>query len=498
MAVIFNVLARGVWKNIPIAVASKSYTYTTTTPVDNSPGPLQPVTRRSSLKPLRIYEYTNAIPEWGKIFFGTDGIAQYDFSDYARMPFKQPVNVIYSGRNGDQTLTLRRPFDDDNEDKPFSAFASKYSKTSGIFYGIASRTGMKIKDCRWHGISVAEKNAIPTLYQFDTSDLTNRAGRISTKNISFISAAEQRTISIYQNRVVDGNNTYWFDDDDHNAKVRFIYTVIMSEGGNGGMSLYTTWWVFPLIFPTAWISGSGGGAGGYSIDLVRIPDDGHLEITIPKAPAKIAAYIRNDLWGDPVIMKYQPTGHQSFELRRVRGGMYGKTCSVDWNGYPLNNRDVDGGWGGYIYDDNSTSRLNYSGNGLYIKNIAYAVGAKGADNNYSKLVGVNAEGNTEYIRNSSYPSEKITISGENKVIKTDGNISIPSIPGVTAHWDSSDTAEIPGGGGSSQMGKGGDFAPLSDGYAGEGPGAGGGGGAKQISHENLGGPGGTAFVCIGF
>ena len=102
-----------------------------------------------------------------------------------------------------------------------------------------------------------------------------------------------------------------------------------------------------------------------------------------------------------------------------------------------------------------------------------------------------------YKKTVSGASQKINLSSA--MLDTDTGVYIPSFPGVVSHWDSDlFDGRIPGAGGSSQFGRGGDFLELSDGLSPDGPGGGGGGGAKHMYTWHHGGPGGSAYIGIGY
>ena len=498
MAVMFNVLKRGTWKNLTTPRISRQYTYRTTTPTDGSPGPLQVWSRQSSVNSSLYYSYHRAVPREDRIVFGLNGTKQYDFYNYAQMPFAAPTKINYKGRDT-EAIELNLEPHDYNTNKPFSKYATKYTSNTGIFYSYVS-SATKLKDCVWEGISVAEKDAIPTLKQFDKSTKTNTAGKISTTNLSFMSSANERTIRVYPYGIVDGSTTYWFDPNDHDAKVRFVYVASQGAGGNGGASRHTTYWVVIII--SEWRSGGGGGAGAYSIDLIEIPEDGYIAIKIPAAPTKYAGYTLQSRYAPKIEISYD----DGPQLRTVGGGQWGYSMDVDGWGMP-NTREKMGGSGGIVggYGRSSDSLFNLisrllnnktkeeimeepdytDGEEKYLKNFARANGAAGANTSY----------NTGNARTTSGSSEEINAPA---LLDTDTAINIPSNAGVMSWWDSGDTANIPGGGGSSQFGTGGNFAPLSDGYSPSGPGGGGGGGAKAIFNTYWGGAGGSAYVNIGY
>jgi len=488
MAVMFNVLRRGSWRGASPLV-TKQYTYRTDTPADTaSPGPLQVWKRQSSINPSAYYSYHRALPYEGKIQFGLNGVMQYDFYNYAQMPFNHPETVAYNGRRGVRQVLAIHPASD-REDKPFSPFASKYSPNYGIFYAHYDGTHDKIADYQWYGLSVADKDAIPTLMQASIASSVDRAAKIMTNPFGFTSSSEARDVYVYPNRIVDGSTVYYFDDNDHNARVRYVYMVLQSNGGTGGNSTYS---YGVVIFPicTNWVSGSGGGAGAWCLDLVRIPEDGYLKVRIPQVLVRVSQDVtKTSHRADPVTV----THHDGTVMRQVIAAEWGKTPPTrnTWNGRELSNGPrISGGSGGYV-SRNSVDSKDYPLEGTkHIRHIVDVDGSQGASNEY------NSEIDKNYEKNVSGSSKTLMIPPT--VLDTDGYVNIPGIAGVPAWWDSDDIGNIPGGGASSLFARGGDFAPLSNGQAGTGPGAGGGGGAKAIFNWYYGGPGGNAYVCIGY
>ena len=472
--VMFNTLVRGTWKNKTTPTINSKYKGDYQNPSGNTYSVFQAHKRDSSIDPSQHYDYHRAIDYQNKIVFGYNLVLLRDFYNYARMPFKQSDYVTYYGHNNNLKLSLTVPRD--NADKAFSKYASKFSNRYGIFYAYTNTSGTKLSDLIWTGISVANKDSIPTLKQFDTSTMLNTAGNIMTTSFQFLSDSEDKYIRIYSNRIRDitGGVTYWFDSEDHNAILNYIYIVSQAPGGNGGRSRYN-WF---------WRGGSGGGAGGWSLDLVGIPKNSYIEVLIPAAPQKTSERVY-DKRRAPSVKIWRSTSL----IREITGGEYGQT--------PPRDTTVPGGEGGYVvkpYDRGLSESP-------VIKNIANASGGDGARNRYK-------DENGNLIVSGA--SQNIAINGKRNAlvwlpytqidtIDTDGFIKIPSIAGVESWWDApSDASDLPGPGGSSQLGRGGNIHPLQDGQSGQGPGAGGAGGAKALAHEYNGGAGGSAAVFIGF
>lgn len=467
MAVMFNVLQRGKWKNIAVPNITKQYTYRTTTPTDSSPLPLQPVTRNAS-EASATYNYQRAIPQQNYICFGLNGTKQYDFYNYASLLYDESSSnkqkketgssIVYTPyakyeyKKGIIEGTLNFKI---TKDYPFSDYGFKTTNSGGIFYAFPGRQ-CKIKDCAWYALGVAEKDSIPTLTCFNTSSYTQRAGKIFTKSLGFTSSASARDIYIYPNKVVDGSNTYYFDTNDTNAKVKFCYIVSQSTGGNGGCSDHWFYWGWK------WSSGGGGGAGGYSLELVKIPQDGYIRVNIPRIPGR--AWNRNSQPRNGSVYIYHNDGTL---LSEVVGGQAGV-----WGGN--NNGTNAGGSGGYLKSASTISNTN-----KYRINIFNAKGASGANSNRYKA------GNAVGHKIDAY-------------ISSDEEVTLPAITGRDWWWDSFDNANIPGAGAPSNFAQGGSCGPLRDGSNGEGPGAGGGGGAKAMFDDYIGGAGAGAFVGIGY
>lgn len=474
--VMFNQLKRGIWKNISTPIVNKTYKSDATNPSDHSYSVFQSYIRISSVDSSKSYIYHRAIDDADKIAFGENGVKVRDLNLLARMPFSQPSSVTYKGRKNDWSDIKLNLFKyEDNGNRLFSGYASKYTSYNGIFYGplrhpSAERT--PISDLTWYGMSIADKDAIPTLFRANTSTYANTAGNIMTKSIEILSSSEEQELRIYNNRIrnITSSTNYYFDDDDHYAVLHYIYIISQSPGGNGGKGMYNFW---------AWDSGSGGGAGGYSLDLLYIPENSFVQVIIPATPQKTNENVHYSKRAPSVLIK----NSSGSTLREVIGGEYG------WR--PDHDEIVDGGAGGYV----KTPYVRYLGNRsktIILQNIAHSKGGTGTRNTYRDDDGnINVSGTAERVSINCYDSSVHTID-------TDSEILIEPIPGVKSHWDSGDTADLPGAGGSSLLGRGGDFAPLHDGYSGTGPGAGGGGGAKHIANEHLGGAGCGAAIYIGY
>lgn len=483
MAVMFNVLQRGKWKNLNTPNITKQYTYRTTTPTDSSPRPFQQVTRQSSESSL-VYTYQRAIDKTDFVCFGVNGVKQYDFYNYAYLPNdersanKQLARTSYmvldliSGNTYESfakyelkntSIRCELVFKS-SKNYPFSEYGSKTTRDGGIFYSFPGKP-CKIINCVWHAMSIADKDAIPTITCFNPITNTAKAGKIFTKSLGFTSSSSARDIYIYPNKVVDGSNTYYFDTNDTNAKVKFCYIVSQSTGGNGGCSDHWAEWHGWFIFgywSYHWSSGAGGGAGGYSLELVKIPQDGYIRVNIPGTPGR--AWNRRSQPRNGSVYIYHNDGTL---LSEVVGGQAGV-----WGGN--NNGTNSGGSGGYL---NSTSTI--SSTNKYRINIFNAKGASGANSNRYKA------GNAVGHKINAY-------------ISSDEDVTLPAITGRDWWWDSFDNANIPGAGAPSNFAQGGSCGPLRDGSNGEGPGAGGGGGAKAMFTDYIGGAGAGAFVGIGY
>lgn len=482
MAVVFKTLTRGLWKNRATPEVSKTYQYRITVDPEGSHKIFQPKVRSNSTLVGRKYNYDPALEVPGKILFGTSpSQTQYDFSDFAWMPFKQPENVVYKAHSKEMNipLTIHR----DNQVKPYSSYSSRFSSRSGIYYGkLKSQvTEITMSSFDWSGVSVADKYSIPTLMQISTYPRQYAAGAIMTKSIGRLGSTVDRDIYIYQNRIVDGDDTLWMDDDDHNARIRYVYIVLQSPGGSGGVGQFMT-----NGFWSSWISGTGGGGGAWSLDLVRIPDDGYIKVRIPETPTIGSSY--EHYHGGKRSGTVRMTDDQNYLLREMTGGEWGLTPKYDFWGVEEN--VLDGGYGGKITNKiNPTYLLSKSS----IKNIRYCNGSDGCKNSKWKDYETR-----ELAVSGSSPQMIINAGDFVDTVLTDGTITIPAVPGITQHWPNNDDTNIPGGGGSAPLGRGGDYRLNDSGLSGDGPGAGGGGGSKEVFTDNPGGAGCTAAVYIGY
>ena len=473
MAIVFKKLARGSWKNRETPLINNQYSHLTS---EEGCKNFQAKLRQSSVDSSKYYSYESALSVANKISFGVNGTAAYDFHDYAKMPFKQANTVTYHGRQRDINCQLTPVLD--NNDKIFSPFASKYSSLTGIFYS-NQQPPISIQNCSWEGISVADKNCIPALLQVDQSTKEKSAGMIMVKSFKLLSAAEDRTITIDQQKITDGSDSYRFDPDNDSTRIKFIYIISQAPGGNGGKAYNSQ----PRTS-----SGSGGGAGGYSIDLVRIPDSGSLSIWIPATPQKSNESILDDYMPSYIRI----THSDGTILREVKCGGWGKSAYVHragwWDALGSFYRYPDGGKGGYVVED-SAYPLNINNGQTFIQNIIKVTGAKGAS------------ASDRDTSSSSGASPEIIIN-DTKIdtVASDGKITIPSVPGITQHWPSIfNNDKLPGAGASSSLGRGGDFVAHEDGLSGDGPGAGGGGGSKSNDYiARKGGAGCGAAIYIGF
>lgn len=482
MAVIFKKLVRGLWKNKgDTPTITRQYSHLTS---EEGCKNFQVKLRQSSVDTSKYYSYTPSLSVSNKILFGVDGVSAYDFNNYARMPFKQPNSVVYHGRSKNINCQLTQPLD--NSDKMFSADASKYSSGSGIFYS-NQQPPISISNCTWEGLSVADKNSIPALLQVDKSTKEKAAGTLMVKSFKFLSAVSGRSISINQQGITDGSTVYRFDPDNDATRIKYIYVISQAPGGNGGISYGGAVTIS---------SGSGGGAGGYSIDLIRIPDNGTISIYIPKVPPINRGYEGHDDH-KPTEYFIKITHSDGTVLREIECGGWGRKSYLTragwWDFIGSMHYKVAGGFGGKVIQ-NSSHPLNITGK---IQNIKNVTGADGAINAFITNIGSGEE--PIYVNVVSGASQEIIINNNTvDTISSDGKITIPSVPGITSHWDSVFNEHIPGGGGSSPLGRGGDFQPLHNGYSGDGPGAGGGGGAKHVLTEHFGGAGREAAIYIGF
>lgn len=450
--VVFNVLQRGIWKNRTSPVVTRSFANVGKTPTDNSPYPPQGYRRQSNVVSSKYYEYDKSVDRSNKIAFGYNKNATLDLANVARTAFTEPTSLSYSTiKNQKLSLNINRVF---TEDTPFSQYSSKFSKDYGIFYGYRTQSG-SIKDITWKGVSIAEKDSLPTLYKFGS------ISKLTTKSLSFGSSTSTYHLRIYPNRVERSDGAvYYFDDSDKNCKVKFIYLQSQSPGGNGGRS--NSWVIWHFIVPTYhYHGGSGGGSGAHSIDLLKIPQDGsYIQISIPPQPGK--RYYESD--NGSVEIKHN--GSTMFTLKSGGDGQ----IPVDGGG-----TSYSGGYGGWI---NTTSSISHGD--FYRQNIMNQSGARGCWNSNIGKAG-------------DLPEK--TFCGLLEKRRGD-YITIPGVTGLYPPGFSQSYAAGPGA--SSYLARGGQTVFDSDGEDAWGVGAGGAGGSKVLFAWNYGGAGGGAYISLGY
>jgi len=376
------------------------------------------------------------------------------------MPFDSTRSAIYKGKSNVTVDVSKSSWD---TDFMFSGYGSKYSKTNGIFYAYTD-VNAKVSQLTWEGVSVANKDALPTICPPERYSHSH-GGRLMTKNIVLLSSSSDRTVYVYQNRVVDGSSTYYFDPNDQNARIHFVYMLLQAPGGNGGGA---NWDARPFEHH---VSGSGGGGGACTVDLVRIPDDGYLSILIPHAPTVTASGAD----GGDVVLKYHSTSTPLSTLRTVRGGKSGK-------------KPVEGDLDRVAYGGAGGTVMSPDASGI-IENRRSSAGGDGSRNRYTYA---DSNGNTQRVKSGT----SVTMPLGRRIVG-DVSASLNPYPGLET-LGGVDHDHVPGTGGSTTLGQGGRNRPKENGQSGSGYGSGGGGGGKQAWQERPGGAGAPAFICIGY
>lgn len=460
--VVFNVLQRGIWKNRKYPIITRHFANVGKTPTDNSPYPPQNYRRQSSVVTSKYYEYNKSVDRSNKIAFGYDKNATLDLANVASMPFKEPDSLSYSNiKNQTLSLKISRIY---SKDYPFSQYASKFSKDYGIFYGYRTEGG-SIRDISWKGVSIAEKDSLPTIKRFSTSsDLTYVSANLFTKSISFMGSTSQDIIYIYPSHVYRYNtgSNYYFDESDRDCKVKYVYIITQGCGGDGPKSYRSS------IF--AYRGSSGGGAGCYSVNLVKIPENGYIIIYLPPVP--------DNAWNPPANHRNGDINVFYHDNRTGENTLLISTLSGDWGYSASHDGNTDGGKGG---SDGNPGSI-YKGNVCYKYDII-------------SIKGVN--GHPVFQSSKLYQQ---TETGERSFVGP-GYSDVISLPKVVTYWGGEggglSQSYNPGIGGSSYFGPGGLVHLNSSGRRGS-IGAGGGGAWKQIFDVIAGGPGGGPYVTIGY